>query len=240
MKKLLCLALAVLMLFALAACAQNNNETKTPATNAPDTQPPETKAPETKAPETQAPETKAPETEPAPAQGYTPAEIEAAIAAALGDGYLATVQIPEDEIYTCPLGWLEDASVVESWVAKQAAISALNPDNVVVAKCKTAADAETVVQAFNNCFAQQIGYSRQYPFSVAKVEGCRICRVEDTVMYILTGAEADPEADEEAAARLAAAEYEKVDAALQTLFGFVPENLAEIPDDQGSGGLLGG
>ena len=233
MKKLLCLALAVLMLFTLAACAEE------PAP----TEPKNDTAPATQAPDTQAPDTQAPETTqaPAPAEVPTPAEIEAAIAAALGDGYLAVVEIPEDEIFTSPVGWLEDISIVDSWVAKQAAVSALNPDNVAVVKCKTAADAETVVQAFNNCYAQQVGYSRQYPFSVAKVEGCRIYRVEDTVMYVLAGADADPEAGEEAAAQLAAAEYAKIDAAVEALFGFVPENLAVIPEDNGSGGgLLGG
>ena len=45
MKKLLCLALAVLMLFTLAACAENNNETLTPDTPATTTPPETTQAP---------------------------------------------------------------------------------------------------------------------------------------------------------------------------------------------------
>ena len=130
---------------------------------------------------------------------------------------------------------------MDSWVAKQAAVSALNPDNVAVVKCKTAAAAETVVQAFNDFFAQQVSYASLYPYSVAKVEGCRIYRVEETVLYVLAGADADPEAGEEAAAKLAAEEYAKIDAAIESLFGYVPENLAVIPEDNGSGGgLLGG
>lgn len=238
MKKLLCLALAVLMLLALAACAGNTTPTDPKNDTAPATQTPDTKAPDTQAPDTQAPETEAP----APAELPSPAEIEAAIAAALGDGYLATVDVPEEEIYMCPLGWVEDMSILDSWVAKQALISAVDLDNVVVAKCKDAADTEKVVNAFNNSFAQACGYVSQYPFNVAKVQNARIYCVGDTVMFLMAGASADAEADEEAAAQLAASEYEKIDAAVEALFGFLPENLAVVPEDSGSsgGGLLGG
>lgn len=229
MKKLICLALAVLMLFALTACAQNNNETRTPENAVPETQSSGTKAPET----TQAP---------AASELPSPAEIEAAIAAALGDGYLATVDVPEEEIYICPLGWLEDMSILDSWVAKQALISAVDLDNVVIAKCKDAADTEKVVDAFNNSFAQACGYVRKYPFGVAKVENARIYKVDDTVMMILAGASPDENMEAEVEAKLAADEYAKIDAALEKLFGFLPENLAVIPEDSGNsgGGLLGG
>lgn len=223
MKKLLCLALAALMLFGLAACAENGGETKAPET---------TLAPET---------TKAPETTEAPKPAPTPAEIEAAVAAALGEGYLATVDVSEEDLWSCPLGWLEDLSILDTWVAKQAAVPALNMDTVIVAKCKDAADADKVIGVYNDYLAQTVGYTRQYPFGAAKVQGARICKVDDLALFILAGAEADPEADEEAAAKLAAAEYEKIDAALEALFGYVPENLAVIPEDTGaSGGLLGG
>lgn len=228
MKKLLCLALAVLMLFALAACAENPTPTESKNDTTPATDAPETKAPDTTA-------------APAPAELPSPVEIEAAVAAALGDGYLATVDVAEEEIYLCPLGWLEDMSILESWVAKQAVISAVDLDNVVVAKCKDAADTEKVVEAFNNSFAQTVSYVRQYPFGTAKVLGARIYRVGDTVMFLMAGA-SDDSGDAETEAKLAETEYAKIDAALEKLFGFVPENLAVIPEDNGNsgGGLLGG
>ena len=227
MKKLLCLALAALMLFSLAACAQNSNETKTPDTQAPDTQVPDT----TEAPET----TEAP----APAEVPTPAEIEAAIAAALGEGYLATVDVPEEEIFLSPLGWL-DLTKVKSYVAKQAQVTALNMDAVVIAECEEGY-ADEAVDQLNQSFAQTVGYIRQYPFGVAKVENARIYKEGNTVMLIIAGANAGDDADAEAEAKLAVAEYEKVDAALKALFGAVPENLAVIPEEGGSGGgLIGG
>ena len=65
MKKLLSLALAVLMLLPLiVGCAQTPpTETNVPATDAPETDAPETDAPETDTPETDAPETDVPETD---------------------------------------------------------------------------------------------------------------------------------------------------------------------------------
>ena len=225
MKKLLCLALAALMLFAFAACAQNNNETLTPDTLTPDTKTPET---------TQAPETQAP----APAETPTPAEIEAAIAAALGEGDKATVDVSEDEFFMSPIGWL-DQDKVKSYVAKQALVSAVDLDTVCIAEVEEGY-ADEAVSIFNQSFAQTMSYIRQYPFGVAKVENTRICKVGNTVMLIIAGASPDEDMDAETEAKLAVEEYAKIDAALEKLFGFVPENLAVIPENNGGGGLLGG
>ena len=218
MKKLLCLALAVLMLFAFAACAQNNNETK---------------APETDTPETQAPETQAP----VPAEIPTPAEIEAAIAAALGEGDKATVDVSEDEFFMSPIGWL-DQEKVKSYVAKQALVSAVDMDTIVVAECEEGY-ADEAVDLLNQSYAQTVSYVSQYPFGVAKVQNARLYKVGNTVMLIIAGASPDEDMDAEAEAKLAVDEYAKIDAALEKLFGFVPENLAVISENNG-GGLLGG
>lgn len=225
MKRIFVLLLAALMLLTFAACAKKETA--------------ETKA-ETAAPTEPATEPEVPtETEPVPAKEVTPAEVEAAVAAALGDGYLATVDVPEDELWGCALGWLEDLSILDSWVAKQTLVPSVNMDTLVVVRCKDAADADTVVEAFNGSFGQTVSYTRQYAFDAAKVQGARIYKVDDLVMYILAGAGADPEGSEEDAAKLAAAEYEKIDAAIEGLFGFLPENLAVIPEDGGNSGGFG-
>ena len=82
-----------------------------------------------------------------------------------------------------------------------------------------------------------VGYIRQYPFGVAKVEGTRIFASGNYVMYILAGASYDGE-DSDGEIKLADAEYAKIDAAVKTIFGTLPVNLAEIPEDSGNGGGL--
>lgn len=156
----------------------------------------------------------------------TPAEIEAAIAKALGEGYLATVDVPEEELFTSAIGRL-DLTKVKTYVAKQAVIPSVDLDSVVIAECEEGYVDEAVA-LLNESYAQTIDYIRQYPFGVAKVEGARLYKVGNTVMLIIAGASYDGE-DGEAEAKLAAEEYEKVDAALKDLFGSLPENLAVVP-----------
>ena len=175
-----------------------------------------------------------------PAKAATPEEIEAAVADALGDGYLCTETISEDGLWGCPLGNL-DMDKVKSYVAKEAAVKAVNVDTVVVAEVEEGY-ADEAVDAFNESCAQTVSYIRQYPFGVPKVEGARIFKVGNTVMLILAGASADQDATAEDEAKLAAAEYEKVDNALKDLFGSLPENLAVVPEagEGKGGGLIGG
>lgn len=165
-----------------------------------------------------------------------PKEAEAAIAKALGDGYYCTVDVPDDEVNLSCLGRL-DLTKVESYVVKQTAIPSVQLDCVAVVKCKSGY-ADEAVNALNEYYAQTISYIRQYPFDVAKVEGARVFKSGDVVMYIVAGASADESASEEDAAKLAAAEYKKVDAAVKELFGTLPENLAVIPEDSGDNGGL--
>lgn len=164
-------------------------------------------------------------------KSVSPADIEAAIAKALGDGYLSTVDVPEDEMYLSAMAGI-DLSQVESYVAKIAVVSSVNLDTVVAIKCKPGY-ADTAVDVLNSSYAQSISYIRQYPFSVAKVEGARLYKFGDTVIYIIGGASADDNASAEDEAKLAASEYEKIDNAIKELFGTLPENLAVVtePDD---------
>lgn len=165
------------------------------------------------------------------ADNVSPADVEAAIAKALGDGYLSTVDVPEDEMYLSGMAGI-DLSQVEDYVAKITTIPSVNPDTVVVIKCKPGY-ADTAVDELNSTFAQSISYIRQYPFSVAKVEGARLYKIDDTVIYVIGGASADDNASAEDEAKLAASEYEKIDNAIKELFGTLPENLAVVtePDD---------
>ena len=176
------------------------------------------------------------------AKDVKPADVEAAIAKALGDGYLATVDVDDENMLYSSLNYL-DPDKVKDYVAKLAEVTAVNQDEVVVAEVEEGY-ADEAIAMFNESFAHAISYVRQYPFSVAKVEGARICKVGNLVMMIIAGAPADPEASEEDVAKHAAAEYEKIDAALKEVFGSVPENKAVItePEDNGGGGggLIGG
>lgn len=161
----------------------------------------------------------------------SPADVEAAIAKALGDGYLSTVDVPEDEMFLSAMAGI-DLSQVDSYVAKIAAVPSVNLDTVVAIKCKTGY-ADTAVDVLNSSYAQNISYIRQYPFSVAKVEGARLYKIGDTVIFIIGGASADDSASAEDEAKLAASEYEKIENAIKELFGTLPVNLAVItePDD---------
>lgn len=170
-----------------------------------------------------------------PSTSLSPKDVEAAIAKALGYGYLCTADVPDDEIGLSCIGWL-DLTKIDEYVVKQPTIYA--QDTVGIVKCKDGY-ADEAAKIFNDRFAQSISYIRQYPFDVAKVEGTRIYKVGDIVMYITAGAAADEEMSDEDAAKLAAAEYEKIDNALKELFGSLPKNLAVIPEDNGNnGGLL--
>lgn len=156
----------------------------------------------------------------------TPAEIEQKIADAVGkDNYLCDLEIDKD--------WLQDTfqldmSKVESYVAKQNSIGSVNPDMVVVLKTKDgyAGDA---VKALNTYYAQVVSYIRQYPFGTAKVMNARIYQSGDYVLYIIAGASYDGE-DSEAENKLAVSEYAKIDEALKSVLGTLPENLAVVPE----------
>ena len=200
MKKFVTLLLAALMVMSFAACSSNKNDnTKKPENNNTDV-----------------------------VKTATPAEIEAAIAKALGDGDLATVDVPEDEMWGSAIGSL-DLTKVKSYVAKQSANVSIDMDSIVIAECEDGY-ADEAVKLLNEYYAQTVDYVRQYPFGVAKVEGARLYKVGNTVMLIIAGASADENASAEDEAKLAASEYEKIDNALKELFGTLPENLAVIPE----------
>lgn len=165
----------------------------------------------------------------------TPAEIEQKIADAIGkDNYLCDTEIDKD--------WLQstfqlDMSKVESYVAKQNSIGSVNPDTVVILKTKDGY-ADDAVKALNTYFAQIVDYIRQYPFGTAKVMNARLYQSGDYVIYIVAGASYDGE-DSEAETKLAVSEYAKIDEAIKSVFGTLPDNLAVVPEDDGNnGGLL--
>lgn len=205
MKKILALLLAAIMVMSFAACSSNK--------------PAEPSKPDSSQTDTN---------KPSEMKTATPEEIEAAIAKALGDGYLATMDVPEDEMWASAISRL-DLTKVKTYVAKQAENVSLDMDSVVIAECEDGY-ADEAVKLLNESLAQTVDYIRQYPFGVAKVEGARLYKAGNTVMLIIAGASADENATAEDEAKLAAAEYEKIDNALKALFGSLPENLAVIPE----------
>lgn len=224
MKKVITIILAAIMLLSLVACSNSSKDNN--SSGASQTEPRQTDVPVTESEKKDdAPATETEKKDDVKAE-KTPAEIETAIAKALGDGYLATVDVPEDELFTSAISYL-DLTKVKSYVAKQAVVSAVDLDAVVIAECEDGY-ADEATSKLNESFAQTISYIRQYPFGVAKVEGARIYKVGNTVMLIIAGASYEGE-DKEAEAKLALEEYQKIDNALSTLFGTLPENLAVIP-----------
>lgn len=156
----------------------------------------------------------------------TPAEIEQKIADAIGkDSYLCDTDIDKD--------WLQnsfglDLSKVDSYVAKQNSIASVNPDTVIVLKTKDGYVADAV-KALNDNFAQMVSYIRQYPFGTAKVINARLYQSGDYVIYVIAGASYDGD-DAEAENKLAISEYAKIDEALKSVLGTLPENLAAVPE----------
>ena len=214
MKKLLAMILAVLMVGSMMACASGKQN--------------EPSSKEAESAETEV------------AKEATPKSIEEAIAEALGDGDLCTVDVPEDEFPMSAVGWLDQEKVKE-YVMKRTEVPSVNVDVIAIAKVDPAY-ADEAVEIFNQALEQKVNYIRQYPFGVAKVEGARIYKVDDIVMFILAGARAEEDASEEETAKLAESEYAKIDDVIKSFFGSVPENLAVIPEETqgGGGGLIGG
>ncbi len=224
MKKLLLTITAIAVICSFTACNTNTENNKDAASDS--TQGSQNSAEPDKTETTDAPVT-------ADKQDNEPSEvalgdIEAAIANALGDGYLCTAEISQEELILSCIGWL-DMDKVEEYVVKGPAV--FGQDAVGIVRCK-AGYADEAVKTLNERLAQTIDYVRQYPADVAKVEGTRIFKVGDIVMYVTAGASYDGE-DKEEEAKLADAEYEKIDNAMKELFGSVPKNLAEIPTGSG-------
>lgn len=221
MKKYLAIALAAIMVMSLAGCSNTTNSSAdgSSTSSAVNSDSASDKADDSSASDSNA------------EKNVAPADVETAIAKALGDGYLSTVDAPEDELFSTVVSTI-DFSQVDDYVIKQATVSAVNPDTVVVLKCKSGY-ADTAVDLINESYAQILSYSRLYSFSVTKVEGARLYKIGDTVIFIIGGANADDNASAEDEAKLAASEYEKIDNAIKELFGMLPENLAVVtePDD---------
>lgn len=222
MKKSALIITALILALTLASCGNQN--TNTPDTTSPKT---ETVEPETDKPAETTPDTKKDDST---ASEITPASIEKAIADAVGsENYLCDTDIEES--------WLKnsfglDLSKVKSYVAKQNAISAVNLDTVIILETEDGY-ADTAVELLNESYSGAVSYIRQYAFGVGKVMNARIYKEGNYVMYILAGANYEGN-DAEKEDEFAVSEYKKIDDALNSIFGEIPENLAVIPEDDGS------
>jgi len=205
MKKFLTLLMVAIMAVSLLACGKK--ESNITPTNTP---------------------SKTPTNTPSEKKDITPDMVEKAIAAALGTGYLSTVDVPSEEMFMSVLAGA-DMTKIESYVAKVAVVSAVDLDTIVVAKAKDGY-ADELVALINENYSRTIDYIRQYPFGVSKVEGARLYKTGDIVIFIIGGANADENASGEDEAKLAVAEYEKIDNAIKSLFGTLPKNLAEVKE----------
>ncbi len=173
------------------------------------------------------------------AKSAEPKDIEAAIAKAVGDGYLATVEVAADDLYLTPLADL-DMSKISSYVCKQAETPSVDADKVVIVKLSDAAYGDEVVKAFNADFQQSVHYIHQYPFGVKKVEGGKIYKTDDLVIFVIAGKSAGENASADDEAKLATEEYAKIDEAIKSVIGTVPANLATYDANSEGAGNEGG
>ena len=219
MKKITVTLIAAAMLLTLAGCTQNNSSNPGTFDSSQSNQTSQTASADTSKTDDNADVT----------ADISAADIEREIADAIGDNYLCDTDFEED--------WFKnyygfDMSQIDEYVAKQNSIAAVNPDTVIVLKVKDGY-ADTAVDLLNTAYAQQVSYIRQYPFGVQKVMNARIFKNGNCVIYALAGASYDGE-DSEEELKLAETEYAKIDAAVESVFGSVPENLAIIPEDDGT------
>lgn len=219
MKKITVTLIAAAMLLTLAGCTQNNSSNPGTSDSSQSNQTSQTTSADTSKADDNADVT----------ADVSAADIEKKIADAIGDNYLCDTDFEED--------WFKnyygfDMSQIDEYVAKQNSIGAVNPDTVIVLKVKDGY-ADTAVDLLNTAYAQQVSYIRQYPFGVQKVMNARIFKNGNYVIYALAGASYDGD-DSEEELKLAETEYAKIDAAVESVFGSVPENLAIIPEDDGT------
>ncbi len=156
----------------------------------------------------------------------TPQEMEEKIAEVLGEeNYFCNKEITQD--------WMEssyqfDFTQIESYVAKQNSISAVNPDTVIILKVADGYQ-EEAVSLLNKLYRSKVEYSKLYTFSVPKVEAARIYQSGQYVMFLLAGERYLGEDNEEGTV-IALREYEKIDAVLEEIFGEKLKNLAKTEE----------
>lgn len=164
------------------------------------------------------------------------AEINEAIKNAWGeDGYGANTEIERDWLIN---SFGIDLDKVDDYYAAQNAISSINPDTVIILKVKDGY-AKEAIDALNKVYANAVNYGTLYPFAVAKIMNARLYNEGNYVIYVIGGNAYTGDSEEEEV-KFTIAEYEKVDKALEEIFGKKLENLAIAPevDNNGGGGLI--
>ena len=161
------------------------------------------------------------------------ADIEAAVAALFGEGYVCQVDVED------PVGFMDlDAAQIEDAIGKDPTVSAFMRDNVYIFKCKTGYE-QTVVDALNAFYARKAGYkSYSGTEQVVKLENARLYSVDGYVMLFITTNHEFPEdkiGDEEYIAEAGIKDYEAIDNVIKGIFGVIPENLLVITEDAGEG-----
>ncbi|MCR5346097.1 MAG: hypothetical protein K6E46_08625 [Lachnospiraceae bacterium] len=158
-------------------------------------------------------------------------EIEQAIIDALGDGYYCDTVIDEDMM---PLTIMADIDLtkVDSYIGKQNAVSAVCHDCIVILKCKDGYEDE-VIHTLNVNYSAICGYVRLYPFGTVKIQNARLYKIDNYVIFIIAGADAEGEdpTDQEIAEQVDS-EYAKIDEAIKGVFGKLTDNLAEEIEEE--------
>lgn len=236
MKKLLSAVLAAILAVSLCACTDNS---KTNSNNSSGTSQTESKAESKEESKTESKEESKTESkeESKSETALSVSDIEAKFKNSLGNGYLATSDVDSPlTVY----GF--DESKIEEIIAKEGANPSTQMDLVIVVKFKDGYKDEAVAR-LNDALSGLVDYVRQYAFDTEKVMNARVFCSGNYAALIVAGEKAGENMSAEDAAKLADAEYKKIDDVWSEMFGST-ENLAVIPEENENEGeddfFLGG
>lgn len=128
-----------------------------------------------------------------------------------------------------------DMRYVNSAVYEDSSISAINYDIAIIVNVKEGY-ADKAVEILRDYYQQIIGVSKLYEADVYRVEQARIFSQNNYVALLILGDNnySDSWSDDDKS-DYAFGEALKVDKAWKSIFGSIPDNLAEIDEDEGIG-----
>ena len=209
--------IVVFLCIVFTACSGKNNE----STSSSSSEPTQTTAPQSSASE----ESKsAISQEDIPTISVSPslADVEAAVAKALGSGYLCNSEFTLKDLKDYYGMKLDPERIEELLVRKYLAPESTSADVLILLKAKDGY-ATSAAEIMARSYSSTREYSQTYNIDIQKIDEARLYVLGDYVIYAIVGASGKDLSGEEAA-KLAISEYAKFDAAIKEVFGTVSDN----------------